>query len=224
VTASVIGPAWSVFACAALGYVSGSLPWALWLGRWRRGVDVRAVGSGNLGATNVYRTLGPSVGIPVLLLDIAKGALPVLAVPASPLAAAFPGGAEWCGLAVGMSAIFGHMFTFLAGFKGGKGVATTVGVLLAVAPWAFAAFVAVFFATLAATRYVSLGSILGSVAFASVLPIVTPGGVRSPTFVFGALVAILIVARHRANIVRLLRGTENRMSFRPRDGRPAGAP
>lgn len=203
----------------ATGYVCGSLPFALWLGRWWRGVDVRTQGSGNLGATNVYRTLGPAVGIPVLLLDIAKGALPVFALRASPAGAAFPGGPEWCAIAVGLAAILGHMWTFLAGFKGGKGVATTVGVLLALAPLAFLAFVGTFAVTLAATRYVSLGSILGSLAFLAVLPFTQARGAASPTFAFGCLVTLLIVLRHRANIARLFGGTEARLVLR-RGGAP----
>jgi len=215
---SALRAAPSLAACIALGYLCGSLPFALWLGRWWRGVDVRLAGSGNLGATNVYRTLGPRVGIPVLLLDLAKGALPVWLVPVAPFAAGFPGGQEWCGIAVGLAAILGHMFTMFAGFRGGKGVATTVGVLLALAPLACAAFVTVFGVTLAVTRYVSLGSILGSLAFVGVLPWARAEGVKGPTFVFGAFVAALIVLRHRANIGRLLRGTESRLVLRPGRG------
>jgi glycerol-3-phosphate acyltransferase PlsY len=203
----------AVAIAVAIGYLSGSLPFALWLGRWWRGVDVRTSGSGNLGATNVYRTLGPSVGIPVLLLDIAKGAVPVFLLRASPVGSAFPGGPEWCAITTGLAAILGHMWTFLAGFKGGKGVATTVGVLLALAPLAFLAFVAVFALTLAATRYVSLGSILGALAFVAVIPFVQPGGAASPTFAFGCLVAVLIILRHRPNIARLMNGTESRLAF-----------
>src|SRR6185503_5996650 len=125
--------AWgSAIACLAIGYVSGSLPWGLWLGRWFRGVDVRTVGSMNLGATNVFRSLGRGLGLATLALDILKGALPVWIVPALPIAASFPGGREACALAVGLAAVAGHVWTFLAGFRGGKGVATTVGVLLAV--------------------------------------------------------------------------------------------
>lgn len=213
---SGVAVAAGALACIAIGYVCGALPFALWLGRWWRGVDVRSSGSGNLGATNVYRTLGPAVGIPVLLLDVAKGALPVWLVPGLPIAARFPGGAEWCAIAVGLAAILGHMWTVFAGFRGGKGVATTVGVLLALAPVAFLAFVIVFFATLWITRFVSLGSILGALAFAIALPLLHPGGAASPTFAFGLLVAVLIIARHRGNIRRLLAGTESRLEFRPR--------
>ena len=98
-------PALSVLACMALGYISGSLPFGLWLGRWFRGADVRTLGSRNLGATNVFRSLGRGLGIATLLLDILKGALPVWFVPQLPLAAAFPGGREMCALAVGFAAI-----------------------------------------------------------------------------------------------------------------------
>ena len=221
-TESGIAAAAAAAACVAIGYVCGSLPFALWLGRWWRGVDVRTAGSGNLGATNVYRTLGPALGISVLLLDITKGALPVLLVPGLGIAARFPGGAEWCAIAVGLAAILGHMWTFLAGFRGGKGVATTVGVLLALAPAAFLAFVIMFFVTLFASRFVSLGSILGALAFAVVLPFAHPGGAASPTFLFGLLVALLIILRHLPNIGRLLNGTESRLALRRGAGGPAG--
>lgn len=203
-----------ILVALAIGYLSGALPWGLWLGLWWKGVDVRTVGSRNLGATNVYRSLGPAVGIPVLILDIAKGTLPTWLVPLSPWAAGFPGGPEWCRLAVGLAAVLGHVFTVFAGFKGGKGVATTVGVLLALSPPAFGVFVAVFVVTVLVTRFISLGSILGSLAFAMTLAIVSPGGWKSPTFGFGVLVALLVIQRHHENIGRLLKGEERRFSFK----------
>jgi glycerol-3-phosphate acyltransferase PlsY len=209
-----------VFALAA-GYVSGSLPWGLWLGRAFRGVDVRTVGSRNLGATNVYRSLGPGLGIATLLLDVLKGALPVWLVPHHPWAAAFPGGAEWCRLAVGFAAVAGHVWSFFTGFRGGKGVATTVGVLLALAPLAFAVFVTVFVIVVAVTRYISLGSMLGAVAFVIALAL-GPARAGRPTLVVGAALALLIIARHRENIRRLIRGEERRFSLRvPRAGEGA---
>jgi glycerol-3-phosphate acyltransferase PlsY len=113
-----------------------------------------------------------------------------------------------------MAAVVGHVFTVFAGFRGGKGVATTAGVLLALSPGAFAVFVAVFLVTVGLTRFISLGSILGSVAFVAAQGLFAAGGVRSPTFGFAALVALLVVARHRDNIGRLLRGQESRFSFR----------
>jgi glycerol-3-phosphate acyltransferase PlsY len=195
------------------GYGSGSLPWGLWLGRWLRGIDVRTVGSGNLGATNVYRSLGPGIGVATLVLDIAKGALPVWLVPGAAWAASFPGGHAWCAVAVGIAAVAGHVWTFLAGFKGGKGVATSAGVLLALSPPAFGVFVLVFVATLLLTRFVSLGSILGSIAFTVALWRFSPDGAASPGFLLGVLLAIVVVVRHKDNIVRLLQGTERRFSF-----------
>lgn len=206
----------SLIACVGIGYLCGSLPWGLWLARAFRGVDIRALGSGNLGATNVYRSLGPGLGVATLMLDAAKGALPVWIVPQLPIAQGFPGGREACAIAVGFAAVAGHLWTFLAGFKGGKGVATAAGVLLALAPRAFAVFLIVFVIAVAITRYISVGSILGSIAFAAALAFLTPGGVRSPTFVFGALIAVLVILRHRDNLGRLARGEERRFSLKRR--------
>lgn len=208
-----MGPLLALAVTLLAGYVSGSLPFGLWLGRWLRGVDVRTLGSGNLGATNVYRSLGPGIGVATLLLDIAKGALPVWLLPASPAGAAFPGGPEWCAIAAAFAAVAGHVWTFLAGFKGGKGVATSAGVLLALSPPSFGVFVGVFLAVLLLTRYVSLGSMLGAVAFCVALARFSPSGVASPSFAVGVLLAVLVVARHKDNIGRLLRGEESRFRF-----------
>jgi glycerol-3-phosphate acyltransferase PlsY len=199
--------------CVGIGYACGSLPWGLWIGRWYRGVDVRELGSKNMGATNVFRSLGRGLGVATLVLDVLKGALPVWLVPRLPVAEAFPGSREVCVLAVALAAVAGHMWSFLAGFRGGKGVATTVGALVAVAPLAFLAFVAVFCLTVAATRYISLGSILGAVAFTIALAWLAPGGARSPTFGFGLVIAALVIVRHRENIRRLLAGTERRFQW-----------
>jgi len=199
---------------AATGYVCGALPWGLWVGRWFRGIDIRTVGSGNLGATNVYRSLGPALGVLTLLLDVTKGAVPVALAPALLPAAADPFTLEIGRVVAGIAAVAGHVWTFLAGFKGGKGVATTVGVLLALSPAAFGIFVAVFVLTLAVTRYVSLGSTLGAIAFVVALWRLQPAGVKSPAFVLGVALALLIVWRHRDNYARLARGEERRFALR----------
>lgn len=208
-----MGALGSLLACVACGYVAGSLPWGLWLGRLVKGVDVRTLGSGNLGATNVYRSLGPVIGVATLLLDVTKGALPVWLVPRTPLAAGFPGGPGWCAVAVGLAAVAGHVWTFLASFRGGKGVATTVGVLLAISPPSFAVFVGVFVITLLVTRYVSLGSILGAIAFTVALARFGAGGVCGPAFLLGVVLALVVLARHKDNIARLARGQERRFEF-----------
>lgn len=205
-------PALLVAVAALYGYLCGAIPWGLWLGLSFRGVDVRQHGSRNLGATNVYRVLGPRLGVLTLLLDVLKGALPVWIVPAFSQMDHFPGGREWCAVTAGLGAVAGHVWTPFADFKGGKGVATTVGVLLAIAPAAFLAFVAVFVLTVAVTRFVSLGSVLGSLAF--VVALALTAGLRSPVFAMGALLAGLVIARHRQNLERLARGEERRFSLR----------
>jgi acyl phosphate:glycerol-3-phosphate acyltransferase len=205
---------YALLVAIGIGYLCGSLPWGLWLGRWVCGLDVRQHGSRNLGATNVYRVLGPALGIVTLVLDVLKGAIPVWLVPALPVMDHFPGGREWCSVTVALAAVTGHMFTLFAGFKGGKGVATTLGVLLALSPPAFVAFLVVFVVTVAITRYVSIGSVMGSLGFAYTLLWVAPQGARSPLFLLGVALAVLVIARHRENFRRLARGEERRFSLR----------
>ena len=203
-----LAPAASAAACAMIGYLSGSLPFALWLGRAWRGIDVRTVGSGNLGATNVYRVLGWGAALPVLAVDILKGwapaaLFPLLTPDASP---------AWA-VAYGAAAIVGHVFSFWVGFKGGKGVATSCGVFLALAPWAALVGFAVWAAAVFSTGYVSVGSILAAVALPVAL-FFTPyrGGVALPVFATG--LGLFIVWAHRGNIERLLRGEESRFGKR----------
>jgi acyl phosphate:glycerol-3-phosphate acyltransferase len=203
-----------ILAALLAGYLCGALPSGLWLGRLARGIDVREHGSRNLGATNVYRVLGPPLGIATLVLDVLKGALPTWLLPSLPFFASFPGGREGCAVTVGLAAVAGHVWTCFAGFRGGKGVATTVGVLLAVAPLACAAFAAVFVLTLSLTRYVSLGSILGSVAFVAALLWQSAGRLDRPELWMGVGLAVLVIARHRENLQRLMRGEERRFAFR----------
>jgi glycerol-3-phosphate acyltransferase PlsY len=195
-----------------LAYLVGSIPAAYVAGRLG-GVDLRQHGSGNLGATNVTRVLGWKVGLPVYLFDTLKGALPVLLLP------------PWFGvgdsrlwaLGYGVAAIVGHVRPiFLLGRGGGKGVATAGGVFLALAPVPTLIGLAVFIATLTATGYVSLGSLLAAVALPVAL-FVTQGP-RSPVTVASVLVGLFVWWTHRANIGRLRRGEESRFGRR---GRPA---
>lgn len=197
----------------AIGYVCGSLPFGLWVGLATRHVDVRTLGSGNLGATNVYRSLGPAAGITTLILDMTKGALPALLLPRSSLGAVFPGGAEWCAIAAGVAAVIGHAWTFLASFRGGKGVATAGGVMLALAPLATLIGLGVFVLVVSVTRYISLGSVVSAALFPLIVALCTSGGARSPVFALTVVLALVIIVRHRSNLGRLRRGEERRFSL-----------
>lgn len=183
----------------AAAYLIGSIPTGLLLGK-AYGIDVRKEGSGNIGATNLYRTVGRKVGIITLLGDCLKGLLPVLAVKAGP----FP--PELAAL-VGLAAFCGHVFSLFLKFRGGKGVATALGVFLALAPAAVAVALALFAVLMFLWRYVSLGSI--SAAAVMPLAVYLLGGNRTVTLVT-LIIALIVIARHHENIRRLLSGTENR--------------
>jgi len=208
-----MNPLPSLVLTVAIGYVCGSLPFGLWIGRLFHGVDVRTLGSGNLGATNVYRTLGPPAGIATLLLDMAKGALPVFLIPRTALAASFPGGGAWCAIAAGMAALLGHAWSFLADFRGGKGVATAGGVMLALAPLATLIALVIFTVTVAISRYISLGSVVSAALFPVVVALLVPRGVHQPVFALSLVMAAVIILRHRANLRRLAHGEERRFSL-----------
>jgi glycerol-3-phosphate acyltransferase PlsY len=195
----------------ALAYASGSLPFA-WLAGKAAGVDLRTQGSGNLGATNVFRVLGWKVGVAVFLADALKGALPVFLLPGRIDSAMHP--TIWA-IACGVAAIAGHVRPLFLKFrKGGKGVATAAGVFFALAPVPMLITFAVFVAVVLATGYVSLGSLLSAVVLPSLL-LVTQGP-RSPLFVVSVAVAAFVFWTHRANIGRLRRGEEHRFGKRGR--------
>jgi glycerol-3-phosphate acyltransferase PlsY len=196
----------AAFGLVALGYLLGSMPWGLWLPRLVAGIDIRAVGSGNMGATNVWRSLGFKLGLAVAVLDVAKGLVPALLARwlADDLAAVL----------VGVAAVVGHWRPLFLGFaRGGKTVATTGGVGLALAFLPTAAAVGVWIAVFLATRYASVASMVAAVSlplFALLFGASTP----VVAFVSGAALGILVL--HRANVVRLARGTENRFDLRRR--------
>lgn len=192
-----------------LGYLAGSIPFAYLAGKLLKGVDLRTVGSGNLGATNVMRVLGWQAGAVVLLLDATKGAVPVLVAPQ------LAGGVDpqALSLAVGVAAILGHgRPVFLLGKGGGKGVATAAGVIGALAPAALAICVGVFAVVLAGSRMVSLASVTA----ATVLPFALAAtvGVRGALVWVGVAIAGFVVWKHRANLTRIQRGEEPRLSFK----------
>ena len=188
-------------------YLLGSLPFSVWIAR-AYGVDVRKVGSGNPGATNVLRAAGRGPGVLALLCDAGKGVLAVV------LARLLTDSPAWWGWAA-LAAVCGHVFSVFLRFQGGKGVATAAGALVAVSPSALSVALVVFVAAVAATRYVSLGSILAALAFPLALWFLTARelttGPRVGLMVSSSLIALIVLARHRANLQRLLTGTENKL-------------
>lgn len=187
-------------------YLLGAIPTSLVVARLAGGIDLRTVGSRNLGATNLYRALGWRYAVPVALVDAAKGAVPVLVF--GPRA----GGGLWIALLLGVTAVLGHVFSVFVRFKGGKGVATTAGVVLGVAPWATLVALAAWLLTVRLSGYVSLGSIVAAVALPPAAWWLHPA-LRPVIWIF-AVLAVFVVAMHRANIRRLLAGTENRFGRR----------
>jgi glycerol-3-phosphate acyltransferase PlsY len=194
-----------------VAYVAGSFPSAYLAGRVLKGVDLRTIGSGNLGATNVYRNLGPRAAVGVLLLDALKGALPVALLPGLLPAATLQGtnAALWWGLAFGVAAIAGHAKPiFLLGKGGGKGVSTAAGVFAALAPVAVGAAFIGFAVTAWRSGYVSLASLASAVILPAAL--LLTAGVTSPLFAVGTAIAGFVIWAHRGNIGRLRAGTEPR--------------
>lgn len=180
-------------------YLLGSIPTGLLLGKLY-GIDVRSEGSGNIGATNLYRTVGRKVGILTLVGDCLKGLIPVLLVKYSGFPSEY---AAW----VGLAAFCGHVFSVFLVFKGGKGVATALGVFLALSPLAVVIALAVFSGLMVKWRYVSLGSISAAALMPPVVALL--GGGRVLVLVT-LVISAIVIAKHQANIKRLLAGTENR--------------
>lgn len=187
------------------GYLIGSIPFALLLARKWGTADLRAIGSGNLGAANVMRASGVTAGVLVAVLDLAKGAASVtLAQRLSPYDATAPAIA-------GLAAIIGHIYPIWLRFKGGKGVATACGVFAVLTPAVVPPVLAIFLAAVALTKYISLGSLLATVALPPIAYLVG----SAPAAVFAAIAAsAIIVFRHRSNLARLRMGTERRIGAR----------
>ncbi len=189
-------------------YLLGAIPTSYLAGRWFRGIDLREHGSRNLGATNLYRTLGWRFAVPVGLFDVAKGAIPVLLFgPKSTTLPAFP---TLCGVA----AMVGHTLSPFVGFKGGKGVATAAGMLLALAPKAVGLAALLWVALVWLTGYVSVGSIAAALVLPGADSLLYPARRTVVGVGLDVAVALFIVWKHRANIQRLLAGTENRFGKR----------
>lgn len=188
------------------GYLLGSIPSAVWIGKWFYHTDVREHGSHNAGATNTLRVLGRRAALPVFIIDAAKGYGAVMLAHFTNLE-----GDAFFFLKIGLTAaaILGHIFPIFAGFKGGKGVATMAGCMLAIAPIPMLMGLTTFIIVLAVSHYVSLGSMTGGVLFPVYIIIVD--GFHSPyKIAFGVLVAVVLLITHRKNIKRLREGTENK--------------
>ncbi|HET9949185.1 MAG TPA: glycerol-3-phosphate 1-O-acyltransferase PlsY [Longimicrobiales bacterium] len=197
------------YALLAASYLLGSIPTSYLVGRIFHGIDLRRQGSGNLGATNAFRVLGAAWALPVVIVDVAKGFVPVVwftALAGADLA--------WT-LAFGAAAVLGHMFSVWVGFRGGKGMATSAGVFLGLAPWAVLGGLAVWCALTFPTGYVSVGSIGAALAL-PVLVALTPHRGGDAVLWFSAAAAAVVIWAHRANIRRLARGEENRFGRRAR--------
>ena len=186
-----------------IAYLLGSIPFGYLIVRWQKGIDVRSMGSGSIGATNVMRNLGILGFVATFALDAAKGLIAVL------LASKMTSGSGTWMAAAALAAVFGHCFPVWLGFHGGKGVATGVGVFIGLAPLQVILVLLIFGVIVAIWRYISLGSIIATAAFPVLVYLMKHPPLQVVLGAAGA--AIIIITRHEANIVRLFKGTENRL-------------
>jgi acyl phosphate:glycerol-3-phosphate acyltransferase len=198
-------------------YLLGSVPTAVWIGKAFYGIDVREHGSGNAGATNTFRVLGRKAGIPVLIIDILKG---WASVNLSYLIGNYTPGTEAFinfQLALAIGALIGHIFPVYVGFRGGKGIATLLGIGIAIHPYAAFLCFGIFFLMLLISSYVSLSSIVAGISFPLIVVFLFRNKVPSLT-IFALSVAAMVIITHQKNIERLLKGNESKTSlFKPKD-------
>ncbi len=218
----------SVVAIVVLSYLVGSIPGSVWFGKLFHGIDLREHGSGNAGATNAFRVLGWKAGVGATIIDLGKGLLASGVIATLRIDDLPSGLAVWhietvVRLVAGVAAVIGHMYPVWAGFRGGKGVNTSAGVLFALSPVTMIITLGVFAAVLFLSRYVSLASLSAAVAFPSTIAIrryvFGVDSIDPSLLFFGILLAMTIIYAHRSNIQRLRLGTETRIrSFRPAKG------
>lgn len=221
----------SLLAIVLLSYLVGSIPGSVWLGKALHGIDLREHGSGNAGATNAFRVLGWKAGVLATVVDLGKGLLASGVIATLRIDDLPSGFAVWhietvVRLVAGVAAVIGHMYPVWAGFRGGKGVNTSAGVLIALSPLTMIITLGVFAAVLFSSRYVSLASLSAAVAFPSTIAIrryvFGVDSIDPSLLFFGILMALTIFYAHRANIQRLRAGTETRIrTFRPARGMQA---
>ncbi len=200
-----------IISLLVIAYLIGSIPTAVWWGKRYYGIDVREFGSGNAGATNTFRVLGKKAGIPVLFIDIIKGTLAVLLVYFSSF--------EYDSnqfvnleLGLGIAALVGHVFPVFAGFRGGKGVATILGIVICITPITSLMVLGVFLIVLLATRYVSLSSMTAGLSFPFFLNIVLKNQ-NQTLLIFSIFVAALLIITHKKNIGRLIKRQESKVNL-----------
>ncbi len=194
-----------VILSAAVAYILGAIPFGYLLVKWKTGGDVRASGSGNIGATNVLRTTGRAAGVATLLLDVGKGYLAVW------LAGRLTNGSAACESLAALAVMAGHAYPVFLRFKGGKAVASFVGAFLCLTPVALAAVLVVFSAVVAWTRYISMGSIVGAATFPLAVWLIQKP--EWAVMVASLIAGVFIIYKHRSNMERLRTGTEHKFTF-----------
>ncbi|MFM7865318.1 MAG: glycerol-3-phosphate 1-O-acyltransferase PlsY [Planctomycetaceae bacterium] len=217
-----------VLACTVSAFVIGGIPFGYLAGRVLLGDDIRRHGSGNIGATNVWRVLGWKAGLTVLLLDALKGMLPVLAAGEVLRRSGLGDQSQLAPVMAGLAAILGHMFPVWLRLRGGKGVATALGAVLVVAPFHSAVSLLVFAVAVALFRMVSLASVLAAAGFLvfhfQKYGVSSFSANRLPLTVFAIIVPLVIIWRHRTNLVRILNGTESRIGGSKRPSQEKSGP
>jgi glycerol-3-phosphate acyltransferase PlsY len=207
-----------IFTGVVISYLIGSMPTALWVGKAFFGVDIREHGSGNSGATNTFRVLGKKAGTAVLLIDVIKGLTAASLVRYMDFVD--PGTVRFVNLQLlfGLSSVLGHIFPIYANFKGGKGIATLLGMVIGIHYLSALVCMMLFVAILFSTRYVSLSSIMAAIAFPLIAILIYKN--EEPFFIaFGIAAAIMVVLTHQKNIVRLVAGNENKAKLLKRHRR-----
>ena len=198
-----------VLAALIISYCLGSIPSAVWIGKWSHGIDVREHGSNNAGATNCFRVLGNKIGVLVLLSDVVKGIVSMLIA----IALLKNTSNDLFLMLAAAACVLGHVFPIFAGFRGGKGVATSLGVFLGLNPWTALVCIGVFIVTFAVTRFVSLSSITAAF-FLPWISFFVFKQHEPVTVVFNIAIATLVILAHRKNIRRLINGEEKQMNFK----------
>ncbi|MEW6236478.1 MAG: glycerol-3-phosphate 1-O-acyltransferase PlsY [Candidatus Omnitrophota bacterium] len=206
----------STVLCLFAAYLLGSIPSAYYAGKWVKGIDLRQMGSGNLGFTNAWRELGAKWSLPVLAFDLLKG------VPGIIMARSIQPDNEYLAIAAGLVSILGHNWTIFLGFRGGgKGVAVSAGVFFALTPYCFLIALAAFLATLLSTRFMSLASIAGAAALAFTGALFRwlhfASAPSLETFIFILIAAFLVIIRHRSNLSRIWSGEERKFQFHKKE-------